>query len=284
MNFFCILVLLIFLGTNVYGEGANRLVTDIPISTQWLLDSAGDTNRATVESVFIIINNNTFMKGTGFLIDSGIIITNEHVIRDATSSDLVVTSSYGKEITIKNIKSDKDRDLAILFPNVYLPGGLKLSDEKTPSVGTMVSTWGFPLGYNGPAPLLSVGYLSGYSTKQIQGKQGTVKQHLVVNGAFNPGNSGGPLFKATDNKVIGIVVSKHAPLTPFIKLAIDALSKNKSGVNFTGTDNKGNKINYVESQIVAKILEFYRNLTQVMIGEAISVSELKEFLRQIDVM
>jgi hypothetical protein len=32
----------------------------------------------------------------------------------------------------------------------------------------------------------------------------------VVNGAFNPGNSGGPLFISGDNKIIGVVVSKHA--------------------------------------------------------------------------
>ena len=116
--------------------------------------------------------------------------------------------------------------------------------------------------------------------RQSQDKLGTkILKRLVVNGAFNPGNSGGPLFRSNDNKVIGIVVSKHAPITRFHESALKALAENQTGVVFTATDERGNKKTFVESQIVADLLFYFRKLTQVMIGEAISVSELKNFLR-----
>lgn len=176
--------------------------------------------------------------------------------------------------------ADPARDLAILTPTEKLAGGLTLGLDDTVAVGTAVSTWGFPLGYNGPAPLLSVGYLSGFIAYRKDTASTDILKHLVVNGAFNPGNSGGPLFASNDNRVIGIVVSKHAPITPFHVSAIKALAENRSGVTFTATDDKGKQTVFVESQIVADLLQYFRNLAQVMIGEAISVSELKAFLAE----
>lgn len=119
--------------------------------------------------------------------------------------------------------------------------------------------------------------MSGYKAEM---KGNISVKHLIVNGAFNPGNSGGPLFQATDNKVIGVVVSKHAPINQFQLSALNALANNKSGVVFTATDEKGTQIRFVESQLVADLLEHFRSLTQVMIGEAISVSELRTFLNE----
>jgi hypothetical protein len=171
-----------------------------------------------------------------------------------------------------------------LTPTTSLKGGLLLGEDNAPSVGTVVSTWGFPLGYNGPAPLLSVGYLSGFSAnprpprKTETGNQ--VVKHLVVNGAFNPGNSGGPLFKANDDRVIGLVVSKHVPMTAFQLSALKALASNQSGVVFNATDKNGKNISFVESQLVADLLDGYKKLAQVMIGEAVSVSELRAFLNE----
>jgi hypothetical protein len=105
-------------------------------------------------------------------------------------------------------------------------------------------------------------------------------KHIVVNGAFNPGNSGGPLLVSGNDKVIGVVVSKHTPITPFLYSAIQALANNSSGVVFTATDEKGNNKQFVESQIVAELLKYFRELTQVMIGEAIDRQELIEFLKE----
>lgn len=279
----CISVITFFIlflvGNNIgLAQTGNKMEENIPVATQWLLNAAGDTGRSAIKSVYLVVCTKTSQKGTGFLLRSGQVITNEHVVRGCQAADIFGISSFGERVLFSKTSTDTTRDLAVLFPQKKLDGGLTLSSsDKGLSVGTAVSTWGFPLGYNGPAPLLSVGYLSGYKAEM---KGNISVKHLIVNGAFNQGNSGGPLFQATDNKVIGVVVSKHAPINQFQLSALNALANNKSGVVFTATDEKGNQIQFVESQLVADLLEYFRSLTQVMIGEAISVSELHTFLNE----
>lgn len=246
-------------------------MNQIPASTQWTLDAAGDTGRSAVNSVFMIVCSQTGAKGSGFLIDNGLIVTNEHVVRGCSRRQITAVSAYGEHLQISKTLTDSNRDLAILIPKVPLSGGLKLSATNDLQVGEPVTTWGHPLGYNGPTPLLSVGYLAGFISHQA----GTAtKKHLVVNGAFNSGNSGGALFRASDNKVIGIVASKHAPISKQHQQAIDTLAKNETGVCFKWTDGNGHSRTIVESQIVADLLTHFRSLTQVVIGEAIAVEEL----------
>jgi len=251
------------------------LLENLPISTKWTLDATGDVGRSAIESVFMILVPKIASKGTGFLLSNGCIITNEHVVNNHTPSDVIGISSSGENIHFSNVFSDKDHDLCILIPTTKLEGGLNLADESDLKVGSSVYTWGYPLGYNGPSPLLSVGYLAGFKSYEIGGK---TNKHLVVNGAFNPGNSGGPLFLANDNHVIGVVSSKHAPISATLLSSIEALSSNRSGIVFTASDGKGNTQEFVESQLVAQILFYFRSLTQVMIGEAISTDEVRNIL------
>ncbi|PIP16275.1 MAG: hypothetical protein COX46_03230 [bacterium (Candidatus Ratteibacteria) CG23_combo_of_CG06-09_8_20_14_all_48_7] len=253
--------------------------SNIPVSTKWLLDVAGDAGRTAVKSVYMIACPKTGLKGTGFLLKSGHLITNEHVIRGCQANEIMAWSSFGVQVTFQRLIVDAKRDLAVLTPVEKQPGGLTLGTDENLLVGTSVFTWGFPLGYNGPAPLFSAGYLSGFIAYRKDADGTNVIKHLVVNGAFNPGNSGGPLF-SPNNKVIGIVVSKHAPISEFHLSAIKALPENQSGITFTATDDKGKQTVLVESQVVAGLLQYFRDLTQVMIGEAISVSELKTLLQE----
>ncbi len=251
---------------------------ETPISTKWTLDAAGTIGRIAIESVYMIVGNATQEKGTGFLLTNGYIVTNEHVIRGNQSNQIVGISSTGQQISFSNSIVDAPRDLALLKPTDEIKGGLTLGDDNNLEIGKMVSTWGFPLGYNGPAPLLSVGFLSGFN--EHQNNSGSIK-HLVVNGAFNPGNSGGPLFVSGDDKPIGIVVSKHVPLTPFQNQALQVLASQKSGFTFTATNTTdGTQRTFTEAQLVADLLNRLRSLTQVMIGEAISVKELEDLLNE----
>ncbi|MDD5530215.1 MAG: serine protease [bacterium] len=272
--------LILFLTSNniCFSQGGVQMQENVPIATGWLLNATDKMDRSVIKSVYLIFCPKTSMKGTGFLLESGQIITNEHVIRGCQATDIVAISSFGEKVLFNKLSVDTIRDLAVLFPKIKLDSGLTLdSADNTVLVGTVVSTWGFPLGYNGPAPLLSVGYLSGYKA-ELKGTN--YIKHLVVNGAFNPGNSGGPLFQANDNKIIGIVVSKHLPMSQFQLSALRALANHKTGFMFNATDEKGNKIEFSESQLVADLLEHFKSLTQVMIGEAISVSELRTFLNE----
>jgi hypothetical protein len=179
-------------------------------------------------------------------------------------------------LTIDKKITDTVRDLAILYLSKPVAGGFELGDDNSVLIGNQVYSWGFPLGYNGPSPLLSVGYLAGVNGYQPYPNK-TVK-HWVVNGALNPGNSGGPLIAS--GKVIGVVQSKAAPITPFILSALNALKNNSSGMMYTNTAANGKITSVSEAQIIGQILTYYREISQVMIGEAVSISELKNFLNE----
>ena len=155
--------------------------SNIPITTKMVLDAAGETGRAAVKSVYMIYCPKTGSKGTGFLIKSGHVVTNEHVIRGNTQSEIVARSSFGDIITFNSLIIDAQRDIAILKPSRKLKGGLELASDDSLLTGTSLATWGFPLGYNGPAPLLSVGYLSGFSTYYTDTTKTKIVKHLFSN-------------------------------------------------------------------------------------------------------
>lgn len=264
--------------SSAWSQDMSEQKTNIPIATQWVLDAVGAAGRKTVTSAYMIVCNKTGSKGSGFLVDSSVIVTNEHVVRGCAATDVYVVSSMGERISVASLKTDATKDLAALTPAKTLADGLALAKNSNIDVGSLVRTWGYPLGYNGPAPLLSVGYLSGFRDNTT-GSSGSVK-HLVVNGAFNSGNSGGPLFAGNGNEVIGVVVNKALPLfTPFVQSAIQAFAQNPSGIVFNGADGNGKPVQMSESQVVAEIIRSLRDMAQVMIGEAIAVEELTTFLK-----
>jgi hypothetical protein len=122
-----------------------------------------------------------------------------------------------------------------------------------------------------------VGYIAGFEARTLRAGAAS-QQRLVLNAAVNPGNSGGPVLQWGESSVRGVVVSKHAPITPFLQSAIDALAGNQSGVVFTATDSQGNTHTFVESQLVADVLKYFRSMTQAVIGEAIPATDLISFL------
>jgi hypothetical protein len=254
----------------------------VPISTKWLLDSSNSNNKEVINSVYLIYCQKTQSKGTGFLVNTGHLITNWHVIENCGASEIIAISSLNQKIEFSSLVYDSNRDLAVLTPKDKIAGGLEI-DEKIIETETKVITWGYPLAYNGPAPVLSVGYIAGFTDYKEKSTSDIVK-HYIVNGALNPGNSGGPLLVNNSERVIGIVVAKHAPITPLLKSALDALARNSSGIVFPAKDDKGNDQVFVESQIVSMLLEHQRKMTQVMLGEAIVGSELIDYLKEQKIM
>jgi hypothetical protein len=274
-----ILVSTVFSPALAQGPQASSDENQVPISTKWLLDAAGPTQRASISSVYLLVCSRTSKKGTGFLITNGLMVTDNHVIEGCQSGEVTGTSSTGETVSFSKMVTDSTRDLALLKPSRHLTGGLTLGDDQSLKVGVSVTTWGYPLIYNGPAPLLSVGYLSGFEAIREGNK--TVK-HLIVNGAFNPGNSGGPLLLSGQNTVIGIVVWKMRLLAPWTGTLIEGLTKSNvsisSGVVQTLPD--GTRRALGQHEVTALVLQEFYNTVQVMIGEATSVSELKQFIRE----
>lgn len=279
--FVCFLAVLVGLAaTSIAQEAAD---SSVPVATQWNLDAAGVTQRNSIKSVYLMVCPVTQKKGTGFLIKSGSVVTNEHVVNGCTAANIEAYPSIGGKVLFSEMTVDADLDLAVLRPKLKLTGGLALGSDTSLNLGESVTTWGYPLIYSGPAPILSVGYAAGFNAVKVRTKVGTerVVKHIVVNGAFNPGNSGGPVFVANDNKVVGVVVWKMRILSQTVPTVIDGFKK-RGGVRTLGTFSMtmpdGTRRRITDQEATAMVLEEFYNTVQVMIGEAISVSELKDFL------
>jgi S1-C subfamily serine protease len=266
-------------GTSATGSVVEQAsITDgVPVATRWVLDAAGEVQRNSITSVYLMTCPKTERMGTGFLLKSGIIVTNEHVVHGCAPHEMVAKSPLGETIQFKGLAIDPGRDLALLRPAKTLSGGLDLGQDVNPPLGTPVTTWGFPLIYSGPAPILSVGYVAGYNAA-LSGE--TIVRHIVVNGAFNPGNSGGPLFIANDNKVVGVVVWKRRLLSQLVPTVIGGLKKASSKFfgTFSFTMSDGTVRPVSNEEAIALVIEEFYDTVQVVIGEAIAVSELKAFI------
>lgn len=146
--------------------------------------------------------------GTGFALKDGYVVTNYHVVKDATSINIQgVKGDFNTHYKATVVATDKFNDLALLQIIDDRFGGFGVLPY---SVRTSVSEMGediFVLGY----PLInSMGNDIKLSTGVISSKtgfQGDVSLYQI-SAPIQPGNSGGPLF---DNKgnLIGIVNAKH---------------------------------------------------------------------------
>jgi S1-C subfamily serine protease len=260
---------------------------NIPIDTQLTLDSSAATQKPAIKSVLYIECKKRNAKGTGFVISGGMVVTAAHVICDCDAADLDARTTLNQPVKFSKLIRDEDVDLAVLKPSSQLENGLELASDANVETAARVNTWGFPLIYNGPAPMISVGYVSGYYEAAEQNfcdlTQGRNKKfkHVVVNGAFNPGNSGGPLFVFGQSKVIGIVIWKNIAFSNDVKAAIEGFHHPSiaTGGTFTETLPDGTTRSLTDQEVIARVLEEFYKKVQVNIGEAVSVSELKKLLK-----
>jgi S1-C subfamily serine protease len=226
----------------------------------------------------MVVHQSAGSKGTGWLVADRLLVTNEHVVRNGSPGGILVHFPDGTTSSVSKIAAlDASADLAAI--ELQVPAtATPLKIESAPlGLGAQIYALGFPLAYNGPAPLFTVGYIAGFEARMVKAGM-PLQQRLVLNAALNPGNSGGPVIGWQESAVRGVAVSKHAPIASYLQSAIDALANNKSGVVFTATDSQGQTHTFVESQLVADVLKYFRSMTQVVIGEAIPASEVISFL------
>lgn len=257
------------------GYAANdQIPTTAPMTT----DLAGGSSATASSSVFRVLCPPKRSSGTGFLHKSGKVVTAFHVVSGCAAQDIMLLNARGQAIKISNAVDDAVIDLALLTPAQDIKSAtLSLSDSDQYVVGSQVSTWGYPDGYSGLEPLLSSGYVSG--TDNVQGPSGKRVKRIVVNAAFNSGNSGGPLVDIESKRVIGVVVSKLAPLPEYIEKALKALKEAKFGLMFTKTKEDGTKEEISEAQVTEEILQYLRSQTQLVIGHAVLPTDLRAFLK-----
>ena len=147
--------------------------------------------------------------GTGFVIDarSGLILTNNHVIRDATSV-VVTVPATGQTYPADIVGVDVSADVAVLQirPVAGLPAA-PLGDSATVVAGTPVLSFGNQAGAGGPPAVVS-GVVTG-TGRTINADDGaagfseTLRGMLATTARMEPGDSGGPLADSAGS-VIGI--------------------------------------------------------------------------------
>ena len=134
--------------------------------------------------------------GSGFILSSdGYIITNHHVIKDAT--EVVVKLTDRREFEAKIIGSDERSDVALLKVDATDLPVVSIGDSDKLRVGEWVLAIGSPFGFDHS---VTAGIVS--ATGRSLPSENYVP-FIQTDVAINPGNSGGPLFNL-DGKVVGI--------------------------------------------------------------------------------
>ncbi len=158
-------------------------------------DVAAKIYARAAKSVLLILVKSTdgqvVAQGTGFLIEGGKIITNEHVIRDGNA----VIDLGGVRIPVTVESSDTVNDIAVLTTSAEISAEPLVLSERSPTPGASVFTIGNPRGLE---KSISTGVVAGL-------RQVGTRELLQITTPISPGSSGGPVFDLS-GKVVGVTV------------------------------------------------------------------------------
>ena len=135
--------------------------------------------------------------GSGVIVnDRGFILTNHHVIKDAT--EVLALLYDGREARAKIIGIDPETDLAVLKIDLDELKPISIAPGLAPEVGDIVLAIGNPLGVG---QSVSQGIISATGRRGVS--LNTYENFLQTDAAINPGNSGGALIDVYGN-LLGI--------------------------------------------------------------------------------
>lgn len=137
--------------------------------------------------------------GTGFIIDEGLILTNNHVVQNADEIKINFTESAEEEPTSGEVVGrDPELDLALIKVKTKPQlKALPLGDSDKLEVGEFVIAVGNPFGQGHS---VTQGIIS---AKDRKNPELAMARYLQTDAPINPGNSGGPLVNIK-GEVIGI--------------------------------------------------------------------------------
>jgi len=138
--------------------------------------------------------------GSGIIIkENGYILTNRHVIRDATN--ITVSLDNGKQYNGKLVSAHPDYDLALIKIDAKGLKVAKLGNSDNVRLGETAIAIGNPLHFSWT---VTVGVVSALERDINAGGSLPIYKGLIqTDAAINPGNSGGPLINSA-GEVIGI--------------------------------------------------------------------------------
>lgn len=181
------------------------------INSMNVIDVAALSSNSVVEITTEVMVTGTFMQqaisngaGSGVIITTdGYIVTNNHVIADATKISVRLKDGTSYNATL--IGTDQKTDIALLKINATKLQAAVFGDSSTMKVGETVVAIGNPLGQLGGT--VTDGIISALD-REITIDNETMRL-LQTNAAINPGNSGGGLFNLR-GELIGIVNAKSS--------------------------------------------------------------------------
>ncbi len=141
--------------------------------------------------------------GSGFFIEGGYIVTNNHVVDDAKKMTVVLND--GRELQATLVGTDPKTDLAVVKVNgANLPRALSWGNSSAARPGDNVFAIGSPFGLGNTVTSGIV------SARGRDIRSGQYDDYIQVDAAINQGNSGGPLFNQ-GGEVIGINSAIYSP-------------------------------------------------------------------------
>lgn len=145
--------------------------------------------------------------GSGFILsEDGYVVTNYHVVQNA--SNITVTTHSGDEYAATVKGYDATNDVAVLKVEAEGLSAATIGSSGNLSIGDMVVAIGNPLGRL--AATETVGYVSGINREVTT--DSTIINMIQTDAAINSGNSGGPLFNM-QGQVVGITTAKYSGTT-----------------------------------------------------------------------
>ena len=136
--------------------------------------------------------------GSGFILKDNYILTNFHVVEDAT--EVIVSLSDRREFIAEIVGVDPLSDLALLKVEGKNLPQVNTGNSDNLKVGDWVVAIGSPFSFDFS---VTAGIVSAKGRSIQNNNIGNYVPFLQTDVAINPGNSGGPLFDL-DGKVVGI--------------------------------------------------------------------------------
>jgi Do/DeqQ family serine protease len=139
-------------------------------------------------------------QGSGFIISSdGYILTNDHVVGDASEDGISVRLKDGRKFPASLIGMDDKSDLAVIKIDAKDLPVVELGDSDAARVGQFAFAIGAPfeLPYT-----FTVGVVSAKGRTNLTNSR-SYEEYIQTDASINPGNSGGPLCDI-DGRVIGV--------------------------------------------------------------------------------
>jgi len=178
---FTTLLAILFISSNTLGQSAKEIAKNCLPST-----------------VSLIMEDETkqpISLGSGFILESGKIVTNLHVIEGAKYGYVLENGSSKKHSIKGYFQIDKINDLAILSVPTLTAQPLAISALDKPEVGEKIYAIGNPKGLSGT---ISEGIVSGIRSMEN-------KSLIQITAPISPGSSGGPVIN-NKGEVIGVAV------------------------------------------------------------------------------